>query len=142
MIISKRFTFEASHILPKHQGKCSRLHGHSWGLVVAVRGPVNPDTGFVIDYSFLSECVNNWVIKQLDHAHLGCGTMMTRNGLMGFVPPYGETFYPTSENLSKAIGRILQPLIQEMSPGLDLDHIMIEETCTSACTWRPEDDPR
>ncbi len=28
--IYKEFRFEAAHRLPYHQGKCCRLHGHSW----------------------------------------------------------------------------------------------------------------
>ncbi|NES98612.1 MAG: 6-carboxytetrahydropterin synthase QueD, partial [Desertifilum sp. SIO1I2] len=29
-IIYKEFRFEAAHHLPHHDGKCRRLHGHSW----------------------------------------------------------------------------------------------------------------
>src|SRR5438034_5141876 len=51
MLLRKTFRFEASHILPKHPGKCSRLHGHSWVLHVSITGPINRDTGFVMDYA-------------------------------------------------------------------------------------------
>ncbi|GCA81549.1 6-carboxy-5,6,7,8-tetrahydropterin synthase [Microcystis aeruginosa NIES-2521] len=29
-IIYKEFRFEAAHHLPHYEGKCRRLHGHSW----------------------------------------------------------------------------------------------------------------
>jgi 6-pyruvoyltetrahydropterin/6-carboxytetrahydropterin synthase len=29
-IIYKEFRFEAAHRLPHYEGKCRRLHGHSW----------------------------------------------------------------------------------------------------------------
>ena len=38
--IRKHFRFEAAHALPFHPGKCARMHGHSYRLEVAVRGPI------------------------------------------------------------------------------------------------------
>ena len=43
MQIRRTFRFEAAHVLPFHQGKCSRMHGHSYRLDVAVRGPLQTD---------------------------------------------------------------------------------------------------
>lgn len=37
--LEKTFRFEASHQLPKHDGKCARLHGHSWVGRVVIEGP-------------------------------------------------------------------------------------------------------
>ena len=31
-------TFAAAHRLPDHEGKCFRLHGHTYGLEVTVEG--------------------------------------------------------------------------------------------------------
>ena len=31
-------TFAAAHRLPEHEGKCARLHGHTYGLEVTVEG--------------------------------------------------------------------------------------------------------
>lgn len=137
IIISKDFTFEASHILPKHPGKCSRLHGHSWGLTVSVVGEVNRETGFVVDYGVLKELVNEHVVSKLDHSHLGYGRVYTKDGTgMTDWPPYGVTFYPSSENLVVAIGHILAPLIPELSPYVTLHEVTLKETCTSAATYR------
>lgn len=72
--IVKRFTFEAAHSLPGHQGKCVRLHGHSYHLEVAVRGPIKvtpgaTDDGMVMDFSDLSHVVRA-VLTRLDHQNL------------------------------------------------------------------------
>lgn len=135
MIISKDFTFEASHVLPKHPGKCSRLHGHSWGLTVAVEGEVDPETGFVCDYASLKYIVQLYIIDKLDHSHLGAGEAI-HEGLDSAMPPYfGWNFYPSSENLVIAIAKILSPLIQEIN-GVRLFEITLKETCTSAATYR------
>ncbi|MFN6103662.1 MAG: 6-pyruvoyl trahydropterin synthase family protein, partial [Planctomycetaceae bacterium] len=49
MEIFKEFTFEAAHRLPHVPDghKCSRLHGHSFRVIVYVDGPVDPQLGWV-----------------------------------------------------------------------------------------------
>lgn len=142
MTISKRFTFEASHILPHHSGKCARLHGHSWVLTVTVAGPINPKSGFVVDFYELGNVVNEHIIDHLDHSHLGKGTMVASLG-MGYTDGpefnsyFGREFYPTSENLVMAIARILNPLIPELpNASARLIEVRLAETCTSEAIWR------
>lgn len=138
MIIRKTFRFEASHVLPKHPGKCSRLHGHSWVLHVSVAGSINPDTGFVMDYAEISEVVKP-LVEALDHHHLG--QWDTRDAYKGgsypvdshfwsqwAVPGMNSQFYPSSENLLVWIGAKLSDL------GLNWSQLELEETCTSRCT--------
>lgn len=38
MIVLKEFEFDAAHYLPEYNGKCERLHGHTYKLVVKVQG--------------------------------------------------------------------------------------------------------
>ena len=82
MLVSKEFRFEASHILPNHKGKCSRLHGHSWRVRVEVYGEIDDASGFVLDYAELKKIVQP-LIDLFDHRHLNC-----------FVN------YPSSENIA------------------------------------------
>jgi 6-pyruvoyltetrahydropterin/6-carboxytetrahydropterin synthase len=71
--ITKRFTFEAAHRLPNHNGKCSRLHGHSYVLEVELMGypklddETDSEYGMVIDFSTLSAVVKTDIIELLDH---------------------------------------------------------------------------
>jgi queuosine biosynthesis protein QueD len=129
MLLRKTFRFEASHVLPKHPGKCSRLHGHSWVLHVFVEGKVNPDTGFVMDYADISKAVEP-LIRLLDHTHLGVHHIDFEPEAMPFaVPPswrcqpIQHDFYPTSENLLIWIGRQLT--------NIRWSKLALEETCTS-----------
>jgi len=134
MEISKEFTFEASHILPMHPGKCSRLHGHSWVLTVAISGEVNPDTGFVMDYADLKKAVQP-LIDDLDHRHLGSWyhpmfdpTFTTERFFVKGLP---FDFYPSSENLIVWIAHNLD--------NIPWSRLELNETCTSRCTLTREE---
>ncbi|MDV8008957.1 6-carboxytetrahydropterin synthase QueD [Rhodococcus sp. IEGM 1318] len=67
--VTRRFSFEASHQLPWHAGKCAKLHGHSYQLDVTVSGPLSSD-GIVIDFGDLKAVVTKHVLDKYDHAHL------------------------------------------------------------------------
>ncbi len=74
--IRKRYSFEASHILPGHKGKCARLHGHTYHLEVVLQGPIRSedlhasDYGFVADFGDVSDIVKPMIAHYLDHYHL------------------------------------------------------------------------
>lgn len=70
MRIRRRFDFEASHQLPLHPGKCRRLHGHSYALVVTVERPVGAESGMAIDFGDLKDVVRREVVDPLDHRHV------------------------------------------------------------------------
>lgn len=127
MLLRKTFRFEASHILPKHPGKCSRLHGHSWVLHVEVEGQIDDETGFVMDYAEISEGVRP-LIDNLDHRHLGAfpGWLLDSIPADNCVPGITVGFYPSSENLLWWIGNQLK--------GLVWTNLVLEETCTSSAT--------
>lgn len=133
MELTKEFRFEASHVLPKHPGKCSRLHGHSWVLRVSVEGQVNKDTGFVMDYADISSKVKQ-LVDSLDHRHLGTwGHILTDVGELEdrhthddwMVEGLPFDFYPTSENLLLWIGA-------ELNLDLRWSKLELLETCTSS----------
>lgn len=68
MEITTTFHYEAAHWLPKvrRTHKCGRMHGHSYELQVTLRGPVDLDSGWVIDFADVKDKVNPW-LKCLDH---------------------------------------------------------------------------
>jgi 6-pyruvoyltetrahydropterin/6-carboxytetrahydropterin synthase len=73
MQIRKHFRFEAAHVLPHHPGKCARMHGHSYRLEVAVRGPLQeagPARGMIEDFDTIKAIVRDRVIERLDHQTL------------------------------------------------------------------------
>lgn len=119
-ILSKDFRFEASHQLPSHDGKCNRLHGHSWKGSLICQGDTLESTGakigMLVDYGDMKAAIEPIVFNHLDHYHLNETT-----GLIN----------PTSEELSRWIfGQVKSNL-----PSLVA--VVIEETCTSRCEYRP-----
>jgi 6-pyruvoyltetrahydropterin/6-carboxytetrahydropterin synthase len=74
-------TFAAAHRLPDHEGKCQRLHGHTYGLEVTVEGTpqeTGPASGMVMDFAELRRRVAELVVEPLDHRML--------NEMFDFVP--------------------------------------------------------
>ena len=118
--LRKEFTFEAAHKLPHHDGKCQRLHGHSWKMRVVVAGDMltmnGPKTGMLMDYAEISKIVKPLVESHLDHHYLN------------------ETLAidsPTSEYLACWLYNYFEPMI----PGLVA--VEVDETCTSSCCFQP-----
>jgi 6-pyruvoyltetrahydropterin/6-carboxytetrahydropterin synthase len=74
-------TFSAAHRLPEHEGKCCRLHGHTYGLEVTVKGTPQasgPAAGMVMDFADLRQRVTELIVDRLDHQML--------NEVFDFVP--------------------------------------------------------
>ena len=124
-ILNKTFTFEAAHKLPFHDGKCSRLHGHSWRLKVEISGKCLRDGGhktcMLIYYGDIKTAVNPILEDYLDHHYLNDTTGLDS---------------PTSELLAKWIYLKLQPVFDKLE--VRLTAVEIEETCTSSCRFSPD----
>jgi 6-pyruvoyltetrahydropterin/6-carboxytetrahydropterin synthase len=60
---------DAAHRLPGYQGKCARLHGHTWTIeyVWEITGPLDPETGISVDFARLKKL---FFPHQLDHTIL------------------------------------------------------------------------
>jgi 6-pyruvoyltetrahydropterin/6-carboxytetrahydropterin synthase len=68
MKIAQAFTFEAAHHLPNVPvtHRCHNMHGHSYRVEIRLEGPVDPHSGFVIDF-FDIENAFGPLLSQLDH---------------------------------------------------------------------------
>lgn len=67
--VIRQYDFDAAHVLAWHQGKCARLHGHTYRLEVTVARPLD-DRGVVMDFAEVDEIVDWHVLAILDHRHL------------------------------------------------------------------------
>jgi len=118
--LAKDFRFEAAHYLPNLPDghKCRRMHGHSFRGEIAVRGQVDPHTGWLMDFGDLKQ-ITAPLVDQLDHNLL--------NEIEGLENP-------TSENVAIWIWLRLRPQLPI------LQRVTIEETCTSRCHYYGQTD--
>lgn len=116
MRILKEFTFEAAHQLPADKectyGVCSRLHGHSYNIRVAVQGVMNADK-WIMDFKELSAVVKRLIVDVCDHRFL-------------------NDLYPnevtTAENLGLIWSKQLHNELATSYPGVDFHSMEVWET--------------
>lgn len=51
-------SFSAAHRLPKYNGPCHDLHGHTWKTVFIIEGPVRED-GMVCDFKVIKKLLDD-----------------------------------------------------------------------------------
>jgi 6-pyruvoyltetrahydropterin/6-carboxytetrahydropterin synthase len=51
-------SFDSAHWLPNYDGPCAQMHGHTWHVEIDVRGPNNPETGMLVDFTKLKPVIN------------------------------------------------------------------------------------
>ena len=103
MKVCRRETFNAAHRLhnPNFSAekntevfdKCNNpnYHGHNYVLETFVEGPIDPDTGYVIDMKILSDMIKDEVLESFDHQNLNLDC------------PEFEHLNPTAENIAIVI---------------------------------------
>lgn len=111
VIVTRRLVFNAAHRVynPSYSdeenarvfGKCSNpnWHGHNYTLEVSVEGPIDPETGYVMDLSRLKEVVEEHVVAQADHRNFNVDV------------PFMQGVIPTTENIVVRIWQVLEPLL-------------------------------
>jgi len=119
----RRYMLSASHRLhagtltPEENqaayGKCNNPHGHGHNYVieVLVGGPVDRETGMVVNLAVLDEVVRNRVTDRFDHTNLN-------------LDPLFANRVPTTENLSRVVFGLLKGAL----PAGELEYVRIEET--------------
>ena len=80
--ITRRYRFCASHRLHSRRlsaeenlnlfGKCNNAngHGHNYVVFVSISGPVNPETGMIVELGALDEVVRTTIVERFDQRDL------------------------------------------------------------------------
>lgn len=124
IVVRRRYRFPAAHVLRSPElsdeenarlyGKCSHLHGHDYGVEVAVTGPVDPVSGRIVDPDRLDALVDRHVVEPLAH------TDLSRH-------PLFEGRISTAENVARLIHERLEgPVAHE--GGARLLRVHVQET--------------
>ena len=133
--ISRKEHFSACHRLHSSKltdeqnraifGKCNNPngHGHNYDLEVVARGPVDGDTGMVVNISDLKHYIEEAVMKQLDHKNLDLDV------------PYFKDIVSTTENVAVFIWNELKRVMDK--PEI-LYKVIIDETAKNAVVYKGE----
>ena len=119
MFLKKIFKFDAAHNLTKYHGKCEKLHGHTYRVVITIEGKPDKED-MVMDFAELKEIVKKEAIDILDHSYL--------NDLIE---------NPTAENIARWIWQRIYDRIK--APNRCLFEVEVWETEDSGVILRGED---
>lgn len=119
MLLVKEFEFDSAHFLPKYNGKCEALHGHTYKLVVKLEGVPYGEEAMIMDFVEFKKIVNEKVIDVIDHTCLN-----------DILPQ------SSAENIVVWIWQKLEAELKR--PNCNLFEIELWETRTSGVIYRGE----
>ncbi len=107
-------------------GDCSNpnWHGHNFELDVTVEGPVDPETGYVMDLKLLRAALEERVVEDVDHRNLNLEV------------PWLEGVIPTTENFAVAIWNRIADALPD---GVRLAKVVLHETPRNSVEYRGEE---
>jgi 6-pyruvoyltetrahydropterin/6-carboxytetrahydropterin synthase len=107
--------FDAAHFLRGYPGKCERVHGHRYKVIVKVAAEELSEIGIAYDFPVLRRRLNE-VIGKLDHT------------LLNDAPPF-DRINPSAENIARFVYQeIDEPRISS---------VQVWESPGSGVTYRP-----
>jgi 6-pyruvoyltetrahydropterin/6-carboxytetrahydropterin synthase len=111
--------FSAAHQLREYQGKCEKLHGHNYRVLVTVRKDQPGRGGMVIDFGELKR-VTHEAVDRFDHTFL--------NDISPF-----DTIEPSAEHIA---GTLFQDIEQRLGAlGQFLYSVTVWESDSSRATY-------
>jgi 6-pyruvoyltetrahydropterin/6-carboxytetrahydropterin synthase len=137
--IQKKYTFDASHMLVGHEGKCRNNHGHTYTIRVWLKGEVYEGAGesddqMLLDYGALDQIVKP-LVDEMDHAYLVgdmAGSMET--DLVAWCTEYDCKLYhvgarTTAENLAYHIWeKVAGAIVDAGYVNVTLAGVIVSET--------------
>ncbi len=69
MKIYRTYTIHSARFIPTLDSNhpCSKMHGHTFKIIIELDGPIDDAIGFVMDFYDLDTIVDNKIIKKIDH---------------------------------------------------------------------------
>ena len=143
-------SFDSSHFLKGHKGKCRNLHGHRWRIKYGLKAneliQSGSSEGMIIDFSDIKSLIKEY-FKVYDHALIltdykeetltkeeknfiqACEDMKFR---IIHVP-----FRSTAENMSKFFFNELERVLSEKIPSknFNVHYVTVYETPNNAATY-------
>ena len=102
MKLVKEFHFDSAHFLPNYGGKCKNMHGHTYRVELTVEGPVDQESGMVMDFAELKGYIKAVEVR-FDHKVLNEVMMKiptAENIAMEILNTFNETLPESIGNIS------------------------------------------
>jgi 6-pyruvoyltetrahydropterin/6-carboxytetrahydropterin synthase len=119
-IIAVEKSFDAAHFLRGYGGKCEKLHGHRFKVVVRLKCKELNEVGLAYDFTELKRRVME-IIGMYDHQCLND------------IDPF-DRVNPSSENIASNIYGALEP---DFKGDIGLDSVEVWESPESCALYRP-----
>lgn len=142
--ITKEFHFEMAHALKGYDGSCRNIHGHSYQMLVTVKGtPIldenNPKLGMVMDFGDLKKIVNELIVDVFDHAFVLNSSLkmdLIDSLKLNFDKVIVLNYQPTSELMVIDFANRIKKALPE---NILLHSVLLRETGSSYAEWFAED---
>jgi 6-pyruvoyltetrahydropterin/6-carboxytetrahydropterin synthase len=130
-----------SHRQPFHEGRCSRLHGHSWAITLTFEASSLDNNGFVIDFGEL-HFIEDWIDEHLDHGTVLCQddprkeelVTLNEKGLLKIT--WVES--ASCEGIARFLFETFAPMVsQRTNNRVSLQAIHLEEDSKNSATYQP-----
>lgn len=139
--LTRRIQFSAAHRYRRPDwtdaeneavfGQCARVHyhGHTYVCDVTVAGPIDEETGFVVDLGFFDSVLEREVRNRFDHRNINLD-----------VPEFADgALIPSGENLSRFIAGLVQASLAHTTARVTRVHLAEDATLSS--TYEPDVSP-
>ncbi len=143
-LLTAEVKFDAAHRLSNYKGQCSRLHGHTYRVIVTVKSKKLNNWGAVMDFGDLKKIFKKVIEDKYDHKTI---LLLEDSENQAFSKVVNEDWItwmnknPTAENMARDIWKNLTPHLQRFKninklKGIKLDSVTVYETTTNSATYK------
>ena len=130
-----------AHRQHRHDGHCSFLHGHNWGIEVEFGCERLDERGFVVDFGGLG-FLKTWIADHLDHACLFAKEDPIREQLL---KDYPKLFRPlvidsvSTEGIAQFLFETFDPMVRKETGGRAwVRQIILHEDTKNKASYQPK----
>ena len=118
-----------SHRQPKHSGRCSRIHGHSWSITLTFASSELDKNGFVVDFGEL-HYLSGWIDEHLDKLR-----NLADEGLLKII----EVNQASCEGIAEFLFSTFDQMVRKNTDNRAwVQKIHLEEDSKNSATFEPE----
>ncbi len=128
-----------------YDGLCREIHGHSYRLLVTIKGeperdPESPKLGMVMDFGVLKRIVNEQIVERLDHSFMMRNTLAAEQVANDLGYRFSKVvlteYQPTCENM---LSDFAERLLGALPDDIELCSLRLHETASSYAEWHASD---